>query len=71
MQKPKEVFSMNEVLTVSDLQEVLKVSRCTAYRLVWSGRVPSIRLGKTIRIPRAALERLLETAQSQKGGKEA
>ena len=62
---------MNEVLTVSDLQELFKVSRCTAYRLVWSKRVPSIRLGKTIRIPRAALERLLETAQSQKGGKEA
>jgi excisionase family DNA binding protein len=42
-------------LTVRELAELLRVSRRTAYLLVQSGEVPSVRVGGSIRIPRAAL----------------
>jgi excisionase family DNA binding protein len=42
-------------LTVNELADLLRVSRRTAYVLVQTGRVPSVRIGGSIRIPRAAL----------------
>jgi excisionase family DNA binding protein len=42
-------------LTVNELAAFLRVSQRTAYNLVWSGEVPSVRVRGSIRIPRAAL----------------
>jgi excisionase family DNA binding protein len=42
-------------LTVRELAQVLRVSTRTAYLLVKTGEVPSVRVGGSIRIPRAAL----------------
>ena len=42
-------------LTVNELADLLRVSRRTAYVLVQTGQVPSVRFGGSIRIPRAAL----------------
>lgn len=49
----------SEFLTVAELGVRLRVSRTTAYQLVRQRQVPSIRLGGTIRIPTAALDRWL------------
>jgi excisionase family DNA binding protein len=46
-------------LTVSELARFLRVSRTTAYQLVWSRQVPRSRVGGQWRIPRAELERQL------------
>ena len=43
------------VLSVQQLEEVLQIGRNSAYDLVKSGQIRSIRIGKTIRIPQAAL----------------
>jgi excisionase family DNA binding protein len=40
---------------VSELADLLRISRRTAYVLVQTGQVPSVRFGGSIRIPRAAL----------------
>lgn len=47
------------VLTVEETARVLRVSRGACYELVRTGRVPAVRLGRTLRIPRAALLALL------------
>ena len=47
-------------VTVPEAAEMLGVSRNFAYQLVREGKLPSIRFGKRILIPRAALERMLE-----------
>lgn len=50
---------MNELpltLTVQQVAKLLGVSRNTAYRLVRSKKLRSIRVGRQIRIPRSALE---------------
>ena len=43
------------VLHVKDLAEVLSISQNTAYALVRSGQIRSIRTGRTYRIPKGAV----------------
>jgi excisionase family DNA binding protein len=43
------------LLTVEEAARLMRVSRNGAYNAVAEGRVPSIRIGRTIRIPRDAL----------------
>lgn len=44
------------VLTVSEAAQVLRISRNLAYELVAKGELPSVRLGRLIRVPRFGLE---------------
>ncbi len=49
-------------LTPAQAAVVLNVSRETVYRLVRSGRLPSVRVGGQLRIPKRTLaQRLAET----------
>ena len=43
------------LLTVEEAASLLRIGRNTCYELVRQGRVPSIRLGRLIRVPRHAL----------------
>jgi excisionase family DNA binding protein len=47
------------ILTVSEAADLLRLSRSFAYELVARGELPSVRLGRRIVIPRAAIERML------------
>lgn len=47
--------SLPVVLSVQQLAEVLQIGRNAAYQLVNTGQIRSIRIGRTIRIPQAAL----------------
>lgn len=53
------------VFTVDQVAEILQISRPQAYLGVSTGQIPSIRVGRRILVPRAALEKLLATAGSQ------
>jgi len=44
-----ESFS-NKLLTVNEVANILRVSNMTVYRLVKSGQIPAIRVGKNYRI---------------------
>jgi excisionase family DNA binding protein len=46
------------LLTVTRAAELLGVSRSTLYQLVAAGRVPVVRLGRAVRVPRRELERM-------------
>lgn len=46
-------------LRVEDLMPVLGIGRNTAYELVRSGQIRSIKVGKQIRIPKEALRECL------------
>lgn len=48
-------------LGVSDVQRYLGISRPLVYRLIREGTIPSIRLGRAIRVSRTALDRALES----------
>lgn len=53
------------VLNVPEAGRLLNLSRSTAYMLAAQGIIPTIRLGKRIVVPRAALQRLLDEAGSK------
>ena len=46
-------------LRVEDLMSILGIGRNTAYELVRSGQIRSIKVGKQIRIPKEALREYL------------
>jgi excisionase family DNA binding protein len=50
-----EETGLEALLTVKEVAALLRVGRDTAYSLVAEKRIPSIRLGRQIRVPRAAL----------------
>ena len=49
-----------ELLTVDQVQELLKVGRTFAYSLVRSGELPSYRVGRLLRVRRQDIDRWLE-----------
>lgn len=51
--KEVELLSNYEdVLTVKDVREILKIGRNYCYNLLQSGCIPSIRVGNSYRIPK-------------------
>jgi excisionase family DNA binding protein len=47
---------MNALLTVPEVMERLKVGRTMAYRLIRSGELPSIKVGRARRVATTALD---------------
>ncbi|MFJ2264442.1 helix-turn-helix domain-containing protein [Streptomyces sp. NPDC087844] len=46
-------------LTVAEVASVMRVSKMTVYRLVHSGHLPAIRVGRSFRVPEQALHQYL------------
>ncbi len=53
-------------LTVEEAATLLGISRAFAYEAVGRGEVPSIRIGRRILVPKAALQRLLTAEQPER-----
>jgi excisionase family DNA binding protein len=49
-----------EWLKVPEVAEVLRIARSRAYELVDSGEIPSIRIGRSVRVSRRELDRWLK-----------
>ncbi len=45
----------NDVLTIPELAKILRVGRNTAYNLVNSGEIKSVRVRNQIRIPKSSI----------------
>jgi excisionase family DNA binding protein len=55
------IADLPEFTTVVEASTLLAVKKATLYGLVSKGVLPSVRVGRQIRIPRAALEALAES----------
>ena len=53
--KCRDLSGLPMTLRVEDLMPILGIGRNTAYELIRSGQIRSIRIGRQIRIPRDAL----------------
>ena len=62
MTKYTDVSQVPLVLSVPDMAGVLGISRNTAYDLVRSGRIRTVRIGRQIRISKAALQEFLQVS---------
>ncbi len=56
----RSLTGYGELLTMDEVCIVLQLSRNTVYELARSGDVPTIRLGRQLRTPRAALEHMMD-----------
>jgi excisionase family DNA binding protein len=52
------------VLTPIEVAKLLRIGRGTAYEQIRCGTIPSIRMGRRILVPRAALMQMLEMAKN-------
>ena len=53
--KSRDLSDLPMTLRVEDLMPILGIGRNTAYELIRSGQIRSVRIGRQIRIPRDAL----------------
>jgi excisionase family DNA binding protein len=63
-----ETTSERLLLTVEEAAERLGIGKTLAWELVWDGVLPSVRLGRCVRIPLQALEDWI--ARSSIGGQQ-
>lgn len=47
-------------MTVAEVAAVMRVSKMTVYRLVHSGELPAVRVGRSFRVPEEAVNDYLE-----------
>ena len=53
--KYRDLHDLPMILQVEDLMPILGIGRNTAYELIRSGQIRSVRIGRQIRIPRESL----------------
>lgn len=51
-----------EFLTVAEVATLMRVSKMTVYRLVHSGELPAVRVGRSFRVPEHAVHEYLDAA---------
>lgn len=49
-------------LTVAEVAGIMRVSKMTVYRLVQSGALPAVRVGRSYRVPEQAVRQYLQDA---------
>ena len=59
MTRQQKIEPLELVYAVSELSKALGISQSHGYKVVREGLVPSLRLGRRIVIPKAALDRFL------------
>lgn len=54
-------------LTVAEVAAVMRVSKMTVYRLVHSGELPAVRVGRSFRVPEEDVNAYLQKSFYQTG----
>ena len=62
MATPSKANLDPKFLTVAEVAEVMRVSKMTVYRLVHAGTLPAVRVGRSYRVPRSAIDDYLRDA---------
>ena len=60
-------FSEVKFLTVAEVAAVMRVSKMTVYRLVHSGELPAVRVGRSFRVPEETVNEYLRKSFFQTG----
>ena len=51
--------------TITEASQLLGISRALAYHMARTGKLPTLRFGKRMVVPRQAIEKLLDQPQQQ------
>ena len=66
-QQPDAPLAQVKFLTVAEVATVMRVSKMTVYRLVHSGEMPAVRVGRSFRVPEQAVHDYLRDAFIEAG----
>ena len=58
---------MESLITIPDVMERLKIGRTMTYRLIRSGELPSVKLGRARRVSATALDAYINTLPGEIG----
>ncbi len=67
MSKSSEGLREVRFLTVAEVAAVMRVSKMTVYRMVHSGELPAVRVGRSFRVPEQAVQAYLKGAFFEAG----
>lgn len=54
-------------LTVAEVADIMRVSKMTVYRLVHSGELPAVRVGRSFRVHETAVSKYLDASYYEVG----
>lgn len=57
-----------QLLTIAEVANALRVSKMTIYRMVHSGQLPAMRVGRSFRVSKAELNKCLDVDFEQLRG---
>jgi excisionase family DNA binding protein len=60
-----DAMANQKVLTIMEVSRILRLSRNATYEGVWSGDIPSVKVGKRILVPVAGLKAMLGETNDQ------
>ncbi|MDR3068175.1 MAG: helix-turn-helix domain-containing protein [Cellulomonas sp.] len=66
-----ETETSQRFFTVMEVANLMRVSKMTVYRLLHSGELPGLRVGRSFRVPADALEAYLRSAATEATGRSA
>ena len=66
-----EQQSAPRFMTVTEVADIMRVSKMTVYRLIHSGEMPAIRVGKSFRVPEAAVTQMFLAGMADHSGVQA
>ena len=60
-------FATARFLTVQEVADLMRVSTMTVYRIIKSGELPAVRVGRSFRVPEKAVHDYLRSAYIEAG----
>jgi excisionase family DNA binding protein len=65
MESPKEVAPQRLLLRIPEVAETLGIGRTKIYEMIATGELPTIRVGRAVRISVTALQKWIEEREQQ------
>jgi excisionase family DNA binding protein len=62
MSEPGDILDEVKFLTVTEVADLMRVSKMTVYRLVHNGDIAAVRVGRSFRVPESAVKTYLSEA---------
>lgn len=63
--KPRLLSDYSDLMSVAEVRDFLRLRARTVYQLIYSGRLRAIRFGRTIRVPKKAVEEFLAEGRAE------
>lgn len=62
-----ENFANAKFMTVTEVADMMRVSRMTVYRMIHAGDLPAVRFGRSYRVPQEAVQAIVTDTDAATG----